>query len=243
MGGFLGAVSLLTRVPVRSGGDLARAAGWLPTVGALIGFAVAGVYAGLLHAVPPAAAAIVAIAAGVVLTGALHEDGLADVADAFGARADRARTLEILKDPRHGTYGVLALILSVGARAAALAAMSASSALVALPAAHALARGAAAAQLGLLPPATDEGLGARYASTPRRALLATMSALAIGSLTIGAWTVPAALLAAAAAALMGAMAVGKIGGVTGDVLGASEQLAETAILLLCAGAEVDPWIS
>src|SRR5438874_9132505 len=114
MRGFLGAVSLLTRIPAREEAPPERAVPWLPVVGALIGAACAAVYAMTRLALSPLAASTIAVTAGILLTGALHEDGLADVADAFGAGEGRERALEILKDPHHGTYGVLSLALGPG---------------------------------------------------------------------------------------------------------------------------------
>ena len=115
MTGFLGAVQFLTRIPVRTRAAVPhdRVLPWLPFVGALIGALVGGVAAGLAELVPTAVAAAVAVAVGLLVTGAFHEDGLADVADAFGGGTTRERRFEILKDPRHGTYGVAALCSSV----------------------------------------------------------------------------------------------------------------------------------
>jgi adenosylcobinamide-GDP ribazoletransferase len=244
MRGFLGAVSLLTRVPARGDAPPERAVPWLPVVGALIGALCAGVYAATRAVLTPPVAATLAVGAGVLLTGALHEDGLADVADAFGAGGGRERVLEIMKDPRHGTYGVLALVLGVAARIAAVAGMGPAAAAVALPAAHAAARATAGPLMWLLPRASDGGLGGRYAERTTRsvALAAGAVGAAVGVGLLGTWGVAAVAVAAAAAASMGALAMRRIGGVTGDVLGAAEQLVEIGILLLALAIRTSiPW--
>jgi len=242
--GFLGAVSLLTRIPTRGDPDAARTVPWFPIVGAMLGAAGASVYAAARVALPPTLAATLAVATLVLLTGALHEDGLADVADAFGAGADRERTIEILKDPRHGTYGVLALIVSVLARIGALATMGSWVAFAAVPAAHALARATAPATMLALPPANEDGLGARYARrlAPRPVFASTIAATGVAAALLGAWTIPALLIVALAGVAIGALALRKIGGFTGDVLGATEQIAEIGVLLLVAAARPHvPW--
>jgi adenosylcobinamide-GDP ribazoletransferase len=242
--GFFDAMALLTRVPTRGGAHTERAVPWLPVVGAFIGAIVAGIYAATRGAVGPTAAAALAVGAGIMLTGALHEDGLADTADAFGAGVSRERTLEILKDPRHGTYGVLALVLSVLVRVAAVSALTGLAAVAALPAAHAVSRGAAGWMLGRWPAATRDGLGATYAAPVTSAQAGV--AVAIGAIAamglLGPWGVGAVALAVLPAWGMGRLAASKIGGITGDVLGATQQLSEIGVLLLAvaAGAAV-PW--
>lgn len=243
MRSFLGAVSLLTRFPARGDADTERTVPWLPFVGALIGAALAGVYAMLRLALAPLPAATVAIVTGILLTGALHEDGLADTADALGARVDRERTLEIMRDPHNGTFGVLALAASVFARIAAVAGMNPAAAAVALPAAHALGRSTCAVLMWLLPSAGD-GLGARYSARVSRRQAGTAAAigLALTVSSMGLWGLTAALIAGLGSTIAGSLALKKIGGITGDVLGAAEQLAEIGILLLGAAiAPSAPW--
>ena len=185
----------------------------------------------------PLAAGFLAVATQVVLTGGLHEDGLADSADGLWGAWTRERRLEIMRDSRIGSYGVLALILSVGLRAAACAALAVGPiGLVALIASGAASRGAMAGVMCVMPPARTDGLSARAGRPgPATAFLS----LAIGlsfcllMLPIGAG------LAAFVACVIGAAAVAasartKIGGQTGDILGASQQLAEIAALLTLA---------
>lgn len=191
-------------------------------------------------------AAIVAIAVLVATTGALHEDGLADCADAAGASTPESR-LKIMKDSRIGAYGTLALIFSVGARTLALGALAQQSlplACAALFASATLSRMAALTPLTLLAPARDTGLG-RAAGAPDVAGLGVATSLslfcAILPLLAGAHVsrvVLASLATVVAGLLVSSLAREKLGGQTGDVAGAAQQLAEIAylVILSCGGA-------
>jgi adenosylcobinamide-GDP ribazoletransferase len=240
--GFLGAVSFLTRVPTGTGPrpaeELARFVPWFPVVGAGVGLAVAGVYAGALQLLPPLPAAAVAVVAGVCLTGAFHEDGLGDTADAFAGGWDRDSTLRILQDPRLGTFGVLAVAASLLLRVAAVAALAPAAALAALPAAHALSRAGAVAAMAALPTAAGTGLGATSTRSlsRRRALAGAAAGLAVALALLGPAAAWAAATTALAAYLLGRLARRRIGGVTGDVLGAIQQLGEVLVLLAAAAA-------
>jgi adenosylcobinamide-GDP ribazoletransferase len=242
MKGLLGAVSFLTRVPagggIRRAEELAGAVPWFPVVGAGVGLAVAGVYAGARVLLPPLVAATLAVVAGVLLTGAFHEDGLGDTADAFAGGTDRDSTVRILKDPRLGSFGVLAVAASLLLRVAAVAALAPAAALAALPAAGALSRAAAVTAMTTLPAATDSGLGASYvaALSRRRALAGAAAGLVVAVALLGVAALWAAAAAGLAAALLGRLAVGRIGGVTGDVLGAIQQVGEILVLLAAAAA-------
>ncbi|MGH9247654.1 MAG: adenosylcobinamide-GDP ribazoletransferase [Acidimicrobiales bacterium] len=241
MTGLRAAAALLTRVPmgaaVDAPADLPRAVPWFPVVGGLVGVAVAGAYAGLLELLPALPAAAVAVAVGVGLTGALHEDGLADAADALGA-SSRDEALAILKDPTHGTFGVTALVLSLLVRVAAVSSFDGWTAVAALPAAHALARSGAAVLLVVLPAATSHGLGATYgtAVTNAQVVAAVIVGLGIGAVVLGPWVGVAAVAVAIAVTATGWLAMRKLGGMTGDVLGAAEQASEALVLLVAAAA-------
>ena len=214
--------------------ELADAAWAFPVIGACIGLACALVYAladrlGL----PVLASALLAIGAGTVLTGGLHEDGLADTMDGLGG-SDAPTRLVIMRDSRSGAFGVLALVFSVGLRAAALAAMpGAWSALGALVAAHAVSRGILPAVMYYLPPAREDGLGAAAGRPDFAFMLWSLGLAALIALaSLGIATGIAALIAASLVAWALAMlARRRIGGHTGDVLGAIEQGGETAMLL------------
>ena len=173
-----------------------------------------------------------ALAALVVMTGALHEDGLADVADGFWGGFARVRRLEIMRDSRIGSYGVLALILSLGLRGAALIAMADALA-VALLASAVISRAAIVWIMAALPHARDNGLSVSTGRPPPGTVrLALLFAALIAVLLIG-WGALWVLLGAVAATLgCAAIARAKIGGQTGDVLGATQQITEIAALTI-----------
>src|SRR6478736_1237679 len=217
--------------------NFVRAHRVFPVVGALIGAAVGLLCLGLRYiGVPDLAASALALGASAILTGALHEDGLADVADGFGGGRDREAKLEIMRDSRLGTYGALILLVSFAAKSSALAAIPDGYVVPALIAAHALARGILPFMSLNLPYARNDGL-ARNAGQPdlSTAGFAIIFALLLALLSLS-WS--NALLSALAAALSGLgiawLAQRQIGGQTGDVLGGAEQVGETAILVLLA---------
>jgi len=237
--GFFAAVQFLTRVPVRRDrpADTASVVVWFPVVGALVGAAVGGVAAGLGELVPTTVAAVVAVLVGVLVTGAFHEDGLADTADAVAGGWTVERRLEILKDPRHGSYGVAALCGTIVLRVITVGALNPAAACGGLVAAHALGRGAAVVAMGLVPVARPDGLGAEYARSVglARAVTAGVLGLAIAALATGWWVGPLAVAAAAAALAVTLVARRAFGGITGDVLGAVEQVAECLVLVTVSG--------
>ena len=235
------AFSFLTRLPVSIATftvTLAQASWAFPLVGIVVGLigGIAYLIAASLN-LPPLAAALIAVAATILVTGGLHEDGLADTADGFGGGRDRAHKLEIMRDSRIGTYGVLALIVGVGLRVTALAQIGGGwHALGALIAAQALARGIVPAAMHYLPPARDDGLGAN-AGRPEQNIFLIAAAIGLVIALFGIGLRPAliaAVAAASVAAVIGWLAQRQIGGQTGDVLGAIEQGGEIAILLTAA---------
>ncbi len=240
------AVSLLTRLPAgwlfppHAEVDQARAVWAYPLVGALVGGIGAALYVAC-HAIglPPALAALWTLTGMICTTGALHEDGLADTADGFGGGRTIARKLEIMRDSRIGSYGALALILSTGLRATAITTLADPVPVAtALIAATVLARTSMLLPLRLLPPARPEGLGASVARGPSWA--ATLACLLAASAVLGLIpmkrAVPALLAAMVVAGLMSLLARRQIGGMTGDVLGATAMAVECAVLTLCAAA-------
>jgi adenosylcobinamide-GDP ribazoletransferase len=235
-------VSLLvcTRLPAASSApmeshNVALASWALPVAGVLVGAAGAAVFWGASELrLPPAIAAALALAATLLATGCLHEDGLADTADGFGGGWDRVRKLEIMRDSRLGTYGVCALAMSLLLRWAALAAFaSPGRAAAALIAAHVAARAALPAFMHAVPPARADGLSveAGRPSLPA-AVMAGLIAVLTLALTLGLPAMAIGLvLATSAAFLMACLCLRQIGGQTGDVLGALEQVIEILILL------------
>ena len=236
---LLAAAAFLTRIPVphrASPPNLARAYRAFPLLGAAIGAVVGAVYLLLLWlGLPAIGAAALALGAGAVLTGGLHEDGLADLADGFGG-VDQAARLEAMRDSRLGTYGSLALLTSFVAKIGALSALPRSEVLVAMIATHALARAPLAVLAVAMPYARADGL-AVSAGRPDSgiALTACVLAAVIAFAALPAATaMVAAFVTAAAAASVAALAQRQIGGQTGDVLGAVEQVCEVAVLLTLA---------
>jgi adenosylcobinamide-GDP ribazoletransferase len=240
--GFAVATAFFTRIPVATpvneGGWLADTAWAFPLVGAGIGgvAALAFLLAQLLG-LGDWLAAVLAVLASIVLTGALHEDGLADTADGLVGGDDREKRLAIMRDSRHGTFGVVAIVVSVLLRAAALAEIGEPIyAGLALIAAHAASRAALPCSMLMLAPARAEGLGAA-AGRPSTPLV--IAALAIGLLVSLAALGPlrglvAIGLAGAAMFALGVLAYRRIGGYTGDVLGAFQQVGEIVMLLAAA---------
>ena len=241
--GFAMAVAFFTRIPIGTPAEadwqLAQAAWAFPLVGAGVGAVAAFVFViAQLIGFGDWPAALLAVTASLVLTGALHEDGLANSADGLFGGADRDRRLAIMRDSRHGTFAVLALVLSVALRASALAQIGeVVFAGLALVAAHAGSRALLAAAMWALPPARRDGLGAA-AGRPRPAsvVAALAIAFAIGAAALGPLHgVIAIAIAAAAVAIAAATARRRIGGYTGDTLGAFQQIGEIAMLLAATG--------
>ncbi|MEM9381746.1 MAG: adenosylcobinamide-GDP ribazoletransferase [Planctomycetota bacterium] len=232
--------------------DFAWAPAYAPLVGAIVGAAGGAAFA-LTAGAGPLVAALVALGATMLVTGGYHEDGLADTADALGgAIFDRARLLEILKDSRIGTYGALALVVSVGMRVALVAELAERRALgptlawsgaAALLLSHVLARVPPVWLMATMPYVTDEE-HARSRPLARAAIPQALVATLLGVLAVVAAIVLAPSsaygIAAAFAALSVAAAVCawrfhvRAGGVTGDFLGATEQVGECAVLLALA---------
>jgi adenosylcobinamide-GDP ribazoletransferase len=243
IGDLMVALGFYTRLPfphdrAYGGEELARGSWAAPVAGALVGAFGALAYA-LAHAVGlgPLPAAGLALVATLVVTGALHEDGLADTADAFGAGASPQARLAIMRDSRIGTFGACALILSIGLRWAALASVaSPTRAAAALIAAHAAARAMPPLLMLLIPPARPDGLSAD-AGMPPADSVAGAALLGLLALIVGLGflkgLIAAALLALCLAG-MRRLALDKVGGQTGDVLGALEQVCEAVVLLVAA---------
>lgn len=233
------AVGLLTVIPVRARvepGGLGAAAAWFPAVGALVGLGAGGVWLAAESGLGPGVAGVLAVVALVALTGALHQDALADCADALGARGGRERRLAVMREPATGAFGALALALWALLLAAALGALPRGDAVPTLALAAALGRWGAVVQAATVPPARREGLGTAFApGLPSVAV--TTAEVAAGA---GLLVEPLAGLSALAAAAVVAVAVGAwarrvLGGRTGDTLGATVALVEVAACLVLLG--------
>lgn len=234
------AIQFLTRLPVPQlkafeTDWLTRSARYFPLAGQVVGALAALVLVAASQVWPPWIAALLAVGSGLLVTGALHEDGLADSADGlFGGRTPEVR-VAIMKDSRIGAFGVLALGMVLGLKVAGLAALPPTTAAVALVAAHGFGRAAAAVTMWATPYA-PAGRPTRW--TPSAAGVRGWEAVVAVGLSL--W--PLVLMepsAAIAAVLGGAMASAagarlaqrRLGGHTGDVLGAVEQLGEVGFLL------------
>jgi adenosylcobinamide-GDP ribazoletransferase len=215
-----------------------RAPAWFAIVGGLLGLAVGAVWWGAGELWPPLVAALLAAAADAALTGMLHLDGLADSADGLLPPVDRTRRLAIMATPDVGAFGVTALVLVVGARVAAFAALAPDPLLVA--GLWAASRAAMALTLATVPYARERGAasgfasgGARVIVAPAAAGLVAAGALTLVSLGVVQGTAAVAVLLAGFAAVV-LLAVRRVGGYTGDVLGAAGVVAETMGLLAAA---------
>lgn len=231
------AVGLLTLVPVRARTEadgIGHAAGWFPLVGAVVGLAGGGVRLGLDRSLGPTLSAVLAVITLAILTGGLHHDGLADLADALGVRGGRERRLEVMRESTIGTFGVLALVLWALALSAALAALPRDQVLKALVIAGALSRWSAVVSAFELPPARDQGLGAAFA--PRWPALVLASALALATLALEPERAVAALgVALLTTVALSLLAARVLGGRTGDTLGATVLISEVVVCITLAG--------
>ncbi len=237
---FKASLAFCTRLPFGQAAAgtkaLANAAWALPVAGLVVGLIAALVYV-LAHrlGLPDWPAAALSVTATLLATGALHEDGLADTADGFGGGATREQKLDIMRDSRTGAYGVCALVLSLLLRIGVLASFENTYAVVwALIASHTAARAAMAILMWLLPPARSDGLSYEAGSPPGEGVAA---AAAIAFVVLLFCLHPlrgviAALVLIAAIGLMAWLAMRQIEGQTGDVLGATEQIGEIAVLLV-----------
>lgn len=244
MRGLAQALALLTRV--RSTNVATTSTGgtaWFPFVGALIGLLIAGIYAVVYTWVPSLLGAALAVSAGMWLTGALHEDGLADTLDGFGSGAVGSDALEIMDDSRLGTYGTIGLIVSVLLRVTAVGSLSPAPAVAGLVAAHGLARVGAVVLMSTTVPARPDGLGRAWNAgvTTREVSLATGAGLVIGALALGWWVT--ALITIIGFGVIGVRwaSLRRIGGMTGDVLGAVEQISEMLALGFVAALAWHGW--
>jgi adenosylcobinamide-GDP ribazoletransferase len=236
------AVAFLTRVPVgRSAAlgerDIARGAVFFPLVGAAIGAVTGLVVVGLADVLPPLLAAGIGVAFEAALTGAIHLDALADFADGLGG-SSKEHALTIMRDPRIGSFGVTALVLDLVLRAGALAALVGETGLVAaLAASFALGRAAPLILGAALPYARPEGGSGRLFTEGlgnRLRAIGVVSALVLAVAFVGLRGLTLGGATALAILLVGVVAWRRLGGVTGDVLGAGIELATTGALLAAA---------
>jgi adenosylcobinamide-GDP ribazoletransferase len=237
------ALSLSTILPVGvvkpiDQGEVARASWALPLAGFVVALAGAAAYA-IAHrfGLAPEPAAVLALVTTILLTGAMHEDGLADAADGLGGGRTREQKLEIMRDSRIGAYGACALVLSILSRWSALQSIAEpSSVLAALLITHVAARAVLPSFMWLVPPARLDGLAAAAGEPPQQSAIIA-AGLGILFLLIGfgpGKAIVALILLSILALVWGFVATRQIGGQTGDILGALEQTSETIVLLMAA---------
>jgi adenosylcobinamide-GDP ribazoletransferase len=243
----LTALAFFSRVPVRpapTAFDLRRIAGAWPVAGAVLALTPAALFlicAGLR--LPPIVSALAALATMALLTGAMHEDGLADTADGFGGGATRGRKLELMRDSRLGTYGAMALLFVVLTKVATLGAIGVSPwrGALALVCAAVVSRALALWHWSTTLPARPDGMAASAGRPDDDSLaVAGIAGGVAGLLLLIFFTFAgllALLLAAVGARLTVRIAEDQIGGHTGDTIGATQQVTETLLFVgLAAGA-------
>jgi adenosylcobinamide-GDP ribazoletransferase len=215
---------------------LNAAAVWFPAAGVVIALLPALLYWLISGVLPSSVAAGIAIGAGILITGGLHEDGLADCADGLGGSGDRRKALEIMRDSRIGTYGVAALVFSILLRWLALASLPPGAGALGLIVAHSAGRASITTALAFSSYGREKGAGTVVAGgiTQGEWAVAIAISLAVGLLLGGFSGLVAAGAGLAAAAICLLRFEARIGAYTGDTLGAMEQAAEIAVLLVLA---------
>lgn len=236
--------TFLTRIPVgwvegMQVGDLARAAWSFPVIGMVVGgIGGAALYGAAALDLHPLACAFIGLAVMALVTGGLHEDGLADVADGFGGGGDKSRILEIMRDSRIGSFGVLALVFGIGIRAGALSGVPGPGlAWVTLIAAAAFSRAALPLIMLMMPAARSDGLS-RNAGRPTT--MGVAIALAFGLIALFAilpmnLAFVAIMITIPLVGLVALWAYRCLDGQTGDVLGAIQQVTEMSVIIAAAG--------
>lgn len=236
---MLAAFRYLTILPLPRGrgpGDLGRAAGWFPVVGLALGTCLALASLVLDRLAPPPVAAVLLVALWSGLTGGLHLDGLADTADGLGGGWSRERALAIMRDGRSGPYGVTAIVLVVGLKAAALGSLSGGLLRRALLVAPVVGRTAPVLLARLCPAARAEGAGHALAAGSRRSSLVAggIVATSVSVAMLGAWGLPVLGASGILTWALAAYLRRRLGGFTGDTLGALVEATEALALTLAA---------
>jgi len=243
MASFLLALKFLTRLPVRLDAAppdlLAQSPRWYPAAGVVIGVIVGLVQVGAALIWPPLVAAILSTGVGIVLTGALHEDGFADTCDGLGGGRTKEHALDIMRDSRIGSYGALGLILMLAGKIAIVAALPAGAVFWVLIAGHAISRGSMLWVMQVLTYVRTEGAGIAVSR------LQPPEGVRVAGVTCGLAVLPLAFVLPVSAVVLGLVGLvaghialrrrfeAKLGGYTGDCLGATQQASEIGFLLGC----------
>ena len=231
------AFGVLSRIPVRINTARGAVVAWaFPLVGLVLGMILAAFAFGLDWAgISPELAAGLVLFASVMLTGAMHEDGLADTVDGLWGGWDKIRRLEIMKDSQIGAYGVIALILSLGLRWGAIAALIRADNFVALIAVGVLSRLPMVLMMVTMENARSDGLSASVGRVGKGAVwVAFVLGGGLAAALLGSAVIGVIVGIAISTLVLARIAQRKIGGQTGDILGASQQVAEVVALIILA---------
>ena len=249
MSGLAAALGFLTRLPLPGRRrdelrDVALSQAWFPAVGLLIGLALLGVDRAVSRALPPVSVAVVDVVALTVFTGALHLDGLADAADGLFGGHDAASRLAIMHDVRTGTFGMVAVVCVLALKFAGIAGLPDGLRFESLLLAPCLARLAMVVAIAAFPYARSTGIGASFhaAAWPGAALAAGATALVAAVVLLGANGVYAVAFAVGCGLLFGAIATQLVGGMTGDLYGATLEMSEACLLLFLAAFAARGWL-
>lgn len=248
---FFIALQFFTRVPIPrwvgyEAAWLQQSSRYYPLVGLVVAAVTAAVYAATAFVLPQAVAVVLSVIAGIYLTGAFHEDGFADVCDGFGGGYTPQRVIDIMKDSRVGAYGAIGIGLMLLLKCATLASLPVGAVVPALVVGHPLSRLLSATLIWRLDYVKDDGKAkplAHHMSNREFLIASATGAIIIVVVALAQWLPGHALLAgmvsaALAAWWLGRFFVRRIGGFTGDCLGAVQQLAEAAFylgVLACMG--------
>jgi adenosylcobinamide-GDP ribazoletransferase len=244
----LAALSFLTRLPVPGQPpamrDVARAQGWFAAVGLLAGMALVGVDRLAMRALPPASVDVLVVVALIIVTGALHLDGLADSADGLFGGGDRERRLTIMRDARTGAFGATAIAGVLALKWAGLQALTPDVRVEALLVTPCAARAALVAAIAAYPYARSEGTGVDFRAHALPLALPAAGATAAGAcvLAFGAAGLGVLALATGCSLAAGMLARRLLGGLTGDIYGGIVEVTEACTLLFIAAMAQRGWL-
>jgi adenosylcobinamide-GDP ribazoletransferase len=211
---------------------MGRVASLFPLIGLLIGSITAGAFALAAEVLPIGPSAALALVVGILVTGAFHLDGLADSADALVGGTTPEKRLDILKDSRHGTYGVAAIVCQILVQFSLVSSQTVKTGVVMLIIAHSVGRTVAVSVMKSASPA-NEGLGAIYVRDVTRLdqAIAVFAGGAVITALLGPWGLLVLVVSIVCAGIFARRCAARIGGIVGDVLGATQQLGETLLMI------------
>jgi adenosylcobinamide-GDP ribazoletransferase len=247
--GFFSALEFLTRLRVRRvpRGDMravAESQAWFPAIGLLIGLVLLAIDRLATKALPEPSVDVILIVALGAITGGLHLDGLADVADGFFGGGARERRLQIMRDPHAGTFAIIAVVSVLALKWAGLAALPSSVRVEAIVLAPCVARFAMLVTIAAFPYARAEGIGLDFheRASPAPVIIGAATAAVAAIALLGVGGIYLVAFAAGCGLAVGAYSTRQIGGVTGDVYGATVEIAEALTLLFVAAMAQRGWI-